>query len=333
MMYFKKYYILLFSLFSLNTLAITGNDLVPPKDLPSGVCQIHLKNYRYKSWFSRRKPILAKSPCTGSFIHENFILTARHCLQEDQMFGYSPPKLKKMKAKNIDIFCAKTQKLYRDIEIKKIHFPKSSFHRFHWDLDYKDIILVQLKKFKDHSITPLAINTFKLTSSTQQLKVLGYGKTDTKENGILNQVEPFLIFNDFYSQTMYNRSLTGIYKGSIVNHFKLLNIEGLKEHIQEYDVLGDLYSGLLEASTYDQSGHPLLYVQSNFLNTIDQKIDNTPIKPGDSGGPVLNSKNEIIAIHSFATIGKQSGNDKRLAGFSTFLTKDLIHWIKKIVSR
>ncbi len=309
-------------------MAISGKNLVEKTDLPSAVCAIQFKNYKFRSKTRKQiSPLLPKNPCTASFLNDRFLLTARHCFKESEVFfGSKEPQ--KLLSEQIDILCLKTKELGRNRRVKRIYSPPSGLHAPSMDVGYKELLLVELGEIFSAKIQPLSVSeTPEILDSA--VSVYGYGRTDRLEGGIENNLEPFLQFDDPRDQAMYSRSMSGIYKGAIVKYFEFIGIPGITDFYKRFGLSQATAASLNLGAALDRSSSPIRFLRLNYGENIDINSDNTPIKGGDSGGPVLNDRGEIVAVNSFAPMAGDAS--KRVAGFSTFLTEDLRHWINSVI--
>lgn len=251
---------------------------------------------------------------------------ARHCyLEEEIFFGNENPQ--KLKSDKVDILCLKTGELRRNLAIKKIYFPPTSYKPPNRNHIYKDLMAIELvEKFSDKTV-PLKVAANLSLESHPELRVFGYGFTDQLAGGILNDLEPFILFDSPIDQRDYNSQLTGIYKGHRMNHYRTVS---LSEVLAEFPADADELEGLIEGEKKDRSGYPLAFLKSIFEEHVLIQKDNTPLKGGDSGGPITNASGEIIAVNSFAPYLKDEGI--RFAGFSTLITPDLKSWIEGVLA-
>ncbi|MDH4466663.1 MAG: trypsin-like serine protease [Bacteriovoracaceae bacterium] len=312
-----------------DTWAITGANLVPTELLPGGVCQIRLTDYKFKKRRSYT-PRLNFNPCTASFLNEKFLITARHCYEEDDVF-YGSKKPQKLISKTIDILCLKSQELKRNRIIKKIHFYPNSFRKTgSRGTSYKEIILIELDEAFSDKIQPLKISSDIETSNTpSRISVLGYGRSDKWEGGIINTGERFLKFEDPLDQARYNQAVFGVYKGAYIENFEITGLNEIKNNNTIWNIENSTLMHMEDGQRSDRSDFPVRWIVTYFQKQFDSEQDNAPLKGGDSGGPVLNEKGEMLAINSFAPY--HDDPDQRIAGFSTLITKDIEKWILNLI--
>lgn len=205
--------------------------------------------------------------CTGTFISSNTILTASHCVTE-----VVDCKLYKVKPKNILISLNEKKPIKYDVKTTIINQefiepPSEQNKKCHRSLNSRyDIALIILKKNTSNKSLTVSTGFAKAEKDHKKIeyRTIGFG------HSIISEIEDFT--NKYFRN--YIPEVNQVGKKQI-GRVELIPNNPMMPHMSEMNEYS--YDTKLK-QTYN----------SNFAQ----------IHPGDSGGPLINSKNEIVGINS-----------------------------------
>ncbi len=310
--------------------ALTGLSYLPTNSLPEGICQVRFHDYEFKP-YNGKTPRLGVLACTASFLTQRMLLLSAHChldvayYKDDRGVETS----RRLDAKTIDIACAKKQVLHRRLEVKKRHRPDSFQLQSDWNIPDPDLMIVELKKDFPTRIEPLIIAE-NPNQETNYVDIFGYGRTDSRNGAIELLGEPLNVFTSEIERAHYHRTLTDLYKGTRITEFREMNLSRIAELSKDDPSYPDHLGPIALANP---ARAIRLFLELMFYPKIEIDRDNTPIKLGDSGGPVLDSNGQIIAVNTMATRHHDSNELQKLRGFATRLTQNLREWIHHVIAQ